>query len=110
MILIFIRNLLHYGAHFILPAWIAKIFYSENRIKSYLILLSTMLIDADHLLTKPIFDACRCSIEYHPFHNTFTISLYYILLFPKQTRILGIGLCLHIVSDFVDCLFIRFVC
>ena len=62
-----------------------------------------MLIDLDHLLANPIFDANRCSINFHPLHSYYAIGVYIIMLIPKKTRILGIALLLHMFTDYLDC-------
>lgn len=62
-----------------------------------------MLIDLDHLLANPIFDSNRCSINFHPLHSYYAIAIYIVLLFPKQTRLIGFGLTIHILADTVDC-------
>ncbi len=69
-------------------------------------MLSAFLIDLDHLLATPIFDANRCSINFHPLHSYYAIALYIILLIPKATRIIAIGLLAHIIADGADCLLI----
>ena len=66
----------------------------------------TMLIDADHLLAKPIYDAYRCSINFHPLHTYYAGIVYLLMLFFKQTRIIGIALVLHFITDGLDCLWI----
>jgi hypothetical protein len=63
-----------------------------------------MLIDFDHVLATPIFDSNRCSISFHPLHSYYAIVVYILLLFPKQTRLIGLGLVIHIIADSVDCL------
>ncbi len=95
---------LHYGIHFIIPIIIAFFFYKKNFVVVLLIMYSTMLIDLDHLLATPIFDPNRCSINFHPLHSYIVIAIYLVLLIPKKTRVLGIGLCIHIIADTVDCL------
>lgn len=100
-----IQPFVHYGIHFIIPLIVALLFYRQKWKLVYLILLATMLIDLDHLLANPIFDANRCSINFHPLHSYYAISAYIILLIPKKTRILAIGLCIHILADYCDCLF-----
>lgn len=62
-----------------------------------------MLIDLDHLLASPIFEPDRCSINFHPLHSYYAIAIYTLLLVPKKTRILGIGLKIHIIADSIDC-------
>ena len=63
-----------------------------------------MFIDLDHLLAIPVFDPERCSINFHPLHSYIAIAVYFLLLMPKKTRVLGLGLCIHILADWVDCL------
>ena len=99
-----LRFFLHYGMHFALPFIIAFIFYRKTFWKASLLILSANLIDLDHLLATPIFDPARCSIGFHPLHSYYAISFYMLLfLFPK-TRIISIGLLLHMITDFLDCL------
>ncbi len=69
-------------------------------------MLLTMLIDLDHLLATPIFDPNRCSINFHPLHTYWALAVYIGLLFFKRTRIIGIGLVLHIITDALDCLWL----
>lgn len=62
-----------------------------------------MLIDLDHLLATPIFSPNRCSINFHPLHSYYAIAIYFILLISKKTRLIGLGLVIHILADTVDC-------
>ncbi|WP_339633147.1 DUF6122 family protein [Bizionia echini] len=98
-----LQNLVHYNLHFLLPLVIAVAFYKTYWLKAYLIMVATMLIDLDHLLATPIFDPNRCSINFHPLHTYWAIGLYVILLIPKKTRLIGIGLVIHIIADSADC-------
>lgn len=100
-----IKFLIHYGLHFIFPALIAFLFFKKNWKKVYLIFIATMLVDTDHLLATPIFDANRCSIGFHPLHSYVAIGVYFIGTFFNKTRIISIGLLLHMLADFVDCYF-----
>ena len=100
-----IQGLVHYGIHFIIPLLVAVLFYKKKWRKSYVILLSSFAIDLDHLLASPLFDPNRCSIEFHPLHSYVAIVLYVCLLIPLKTRLVGIGLCIHIIADGCDCLF-----
>jgi hypothetical protein len=61
-----------------------------------------MLVDLDHLLATPIFDSHRNSIGFHYLHSYPAIGFYVVLLFFKKTRIVGIGLLLHMFTDFQD--------
>jgi hypothetical protein len=101
-----LRYFLHYGLHFVFPLLIAAVFCKEKFWKAYLVLLATMFIDLDHLLATPIFDPNRCSIGFHPLHTIYALAIYVLLVFPKKTRIVGIGLILHLLTDFIDCQFI----
>lgn len=65
-----------------------------------------MLVDLDHLLATPIFNPCRCSIGFHPLHSYIAVGAYLLLLIPKKTRTIAIGLLLHMLTDGIDCLFI----
>ncbi|WP_347173862.1 DUF6122 family protein [Polaribacter uvawellassae] len=98
-----LKFIVHYSFHFIVPAIIAFLFFKENWKKVYLIFIATMLIDVDHLLANPIFDPNRCSINFHPLHSYIAIAIYFLLLIWKKTRILAIGLLLHILADTIDC-------
>jgi len=99
-----LQPILHYGIHFVLPLGIAVVFFKPKWKLAYFIMLCTMLIDLDHLLATPIFNPGRCSINFHPLHSYSAIIIYLILLIPNKTRILGLGLCIHILADWVDCL------
>ena len=94
---------LHYGLHFGLPLLIAFIFFKDFWLKAYGIMILGMLIDLDHLLANPIFDSNRCSINFHPLHSYYATAIYVLLLLPKQTRLIGIGLVVHIIADTADC-------
>lgn len=98
------QQVVHYFLHFGFPVLIALVFYRENFRRASVILLLTMLVDLDHLLATPIFDAGRCSIGFHPLHSHVAIALYLSLLIFKRTRIVGIGLVLHMITDTLDCL------
>lgn len=98
------QTISHYSIHFLGPLLIALIFFKSNWKFAYLIMVSTMIIDLDHLLANPIFDPNRCSINFHPLHSYYAIAIYFVLALVKRTRIIGIGLLLHIVADSVDCL------
>jgi hypothetical protein len=78
--------------------------YTKAWLKNYALMLAGLLIDIDHLLADPIYDAERCSIGFHPLHTPLPIILYVMLLVHPKTRALGIGLCLHILLDGAACL------
>ncbi|MEO9953659.1 DUF6122 family protein [Nonlabens sp.] len=100
------QTFVHYFLHIAFPLVIAIIFFKKEWKKTYLILLATMLVDLDHLLATPVFEAHRCSINYHPLHSYYAILFYIGLLFLKKPfKIIGIGLLFHMFTDLVDCLF-----
>ena len=96
--------ILHYSLHFFLPLIIAILFFKKEWKKVYVIMMLTMLVDLDHLLADPIYQADRCSINFHPLHSYYAIALYFIMsFFRKPFNIIGIGLVLHMIADFTDC-------
>ncbi|MFC4097981.1 DUF6122 family protein [Euzebyella saccharophila] len=99
-----LRFLVHYGIHFLVPVLVGFYFFKDNRLKAILILLAGIVIDVDHLLATPIFEANRCSIGFHPLHSYWAIGLYVVLFFFKKTRLVGLALLIHIVADISDCL------
>lgn len=99
------QTLLHYFLHLGFPLLIAWVAFPQRWRRAYLLLLATMLVDIDHLLATPIFQADRCSIQYHPLHTWPAMLGYTVMLFLKWPyRVLGIGLLWHMATDFIDCL------
>ncbi|MBX3255320.1 MAG: hypothetical protein KF862_14360 [Chitinophagaceae bacterium] len=98
-----LQHFIHYFLHFIFPFFIAVGFYRKNRLVTYLVFLATMLVDADHLLAEPVYQACRCSIGFHPLHSYIACGIYALLLLIPQLRIVAIGLLLHMITDGIDC-------
>lgn len=99
-----LQFIIHYSLHLIFPIVIAYFGFNKKWKKAYLIMLSTMLVDLDHLLANPIFDPNRCSIGFHPLHSTYAIVFYFILLFFPKSRIVAIGLLFHMLTDYIDCI------
>lgn len=97
------RTILHLALHLLVPGIAAGIFYRDRFWKAWGVMFATMLVDLDHLLAQPIFDACRCSIGFHPLHTWPAIAAYAILLVPAKTRWIGIGLLIHMALDQIDC-------
>ncbi len=96
---------IHYSLHFFLPLLIAFMFFRKDWKKVYLIMILTMIVDLDHLLADPIYQADRCSINFHPLHSYYAIFVYLIMAFlQRPLNIIGIGLLLHMLTDFSDCL------
>ncbi len=104
------RTITHYGLHFVAPLLLAMFFRKDRRWKAYLIMLCTMIIDADHLLADPLFDPNRMSIGFHPLHTYYAIAVYAILCvipyerlhWPWWLRAVGVGLMFHMFTDWQD--------
>ena len=104
------RFVVHYGLHIFGPLLPALFFPKGRRLKAYLIMLATMLVDADHLLATPMFDATRMSVGFHPLHSYYAIAVYVVMCFlpyekwhwPWWLRAVGLGLVLHILTDWQD--------
>ena len=105
------QSFIHYFFHFGFTFIIAFGFFRKEWKKVYLILIATMLVDLDHLLANPIFDATRCSINFHILHTYRAIAIYILLLFlRKPLNIIGVGLLFHMFTDFIDCLMMHSHC
>ena len=100
-----VQTFAHYGCHILLPLIVALIWYKKNWKVAFLIMFSGMWIDLDHLLANPIFDPNRCRINFHPLHTYYALIVYILLLIPQKTRLIGLGLVIHIIADTVDCSF-----
>ncbi|AYO56734.1 hypothetical protein CO230_00420 [Chryseobacterium sp. 6424] len=100
--LFYLRESVHYFLHFIFPYFIASIFFRENWRRAYLLMLGTMLVDADHLLANPIFDPNRGSVGFHVLHTYPMVLLYFLgtLFLKGKYRIVSLGLFLHMLTDF----------
>ena len=106
-----IQILIHYSLHLFAPLLISLLFFKKKWQKTYLILLSTMIVDLDHLISNPIFQADRCSINFHPLHTYYAIIIYALMIFcRKPFNIIGIGLILHMTTDLIDCLIMYSSC
>lgn len=98
-----LQSFIHYGIHFGVPLVVAYFFIKSQWKRAFLIMIATMVIDLDHLLAVPLFDPGRCSINFHPLHTYYAMAVYVGFLFFKKTRILGIGLVIHMIADATDC-------
>lgn len=111
--------MLHIALHFIVPLGVALAFYRDRWRSTLLLLVATMLVDADHLLADPIYDPARCSIGFHPLHTAPAVAVYVALfalpLFWKRgepwserrrallVHLVGLGLLIHMALDLGDC-------
>ena len=101
--------MLHISLHLVVPLVVVGLFFMKDWKIAYFIMLSTMLVDLDHLLVNPIYDPNRCSIGFHPLHQPWFIAFYFILSFYPKTRLIGVGLVIHMVLDAIDCYPISFL-
>ena len=101
--------MLHLSLHLVVPLAVVGLFFKKDWKIAYFIMLSTMLVDLDHLLANPIYDPNRCSIGFHPLHQPWFIAFYFILSFYPKTRFIGVGLVIHMVLDAIDCYPISFL-
>ena len=108
---------MHLILHFVVPLALAwTIARGPTRIRQFFVaverpawqifagLLAGLVIDVDHLLADPIYDPERCSIGFHPLHQDIAIGAYALLFIPRRTRVVALGLALHIALDALDCL------
>ena len=102
-----LQFIIHYTLHLLVPGLIAWIFFKDQWKKAWLIILATMLVDVDHLFASPIYSPNRCSINFHILHSYYAIVVYLLLLYFKKFRIVAIGLLFHMLTDFIDCLFMK---
>ncbi len=95
--------MLHLLLHFLVPAIVAWFCFRRQWLRTFILLSATMLVDLDHLLATPIYDPNRCSIGFHPLHTAVPITIYLLLILPARTRVIGLGLAIHMLLDSLDC-------
>lgn len=110
--------MIHLALHALVPLAVALVFYRARWRSAVLILLATMLMDADHLLATPIYDPARCSIGFHPLHTAPAIAVYALLFAlplafghdagewrraARAVHLVGLGLLIHMALDWADC-------
>ncbi len=111
--------MLHILLHFVIPAVVARVFYTGFWRMALLYMLLSLLVDVDHLLADPIYDPERCSIGFHPLHSFWAIVVYLavwlLTLFqlPAGSSAIGryrlpvnlvvAGLLIHMLLDAMDC-------
>lgn len=97
----------HLVLHAAVPAAVAWFFFRRQWRRALLVMLATMLVDLDHLLADPVYDPKRCGIGFHPLHTAPAIALYALLAVPTATRLIGVGLVIHMALDSADCVIQR---
>ena len=101
------RSTIHLILHFAVPLAVALMFFRARWQRAALIMIATMIIDIDHVLATPIYDPARCSLGFHPLHTWPAIVVYAALSIPARTRLIGIGLLIHMALDGVDCVWMH---
>lgn len=99
-----LRPILHLVLHAVVPAAVAFAWYRDRFLRAWLCLLAGWLIDLDHLLADPVYVPDRCSIGFHPLHTAPAVLAYTALAIPRRTRLLALGLLIHVALDALDCL------
>lgn len=99
-----IATAIHLALHFAVPAVVARWGFRDRRLRAWLIMCATMIVDLDHLLADPVFDPNRCSIGFHPLHSWIAILLYAVMAAIPVVRSAGIGLLIHMGLDALDCI------
>lgn len=94
----------HLFLHLAAPVAVAWLFYRPNFKKAVWIMFAAILIDLDHLLADPIVDPNRCSVGFHLLHSYWILPLYLLLAIIPKTRLIGLGLVIHIVLDWLECI------
>lgn len=107
-----LRAILHLLLHAAVPALVAWQLHRDSAKsirfrRAWGLLLVGWLIDIDHLLADPIYAPGRCSIGFHPLHTAPAIAVYGMMVVPRATRLVGIGLLIHIALDALDCVLMR---
>jgi hypothetical protein len=74
-------------------------------LRAWVIMALTNLVDLDHLLADPLFDPNRCSVGFHPLHSLLAQFVWVGLAAWRPTRLVGVGLLIHMFLDAIDCTF-----
>ncbi|GAA4424010.1 hypothetical protein GCM10023188_03320 [Pontibacter saemangeumensis] len=90
--------------HVAVPVGVAALFFRKDFRHASLLMLAGILIDIDHLAASPIVDPSRCSVGYHLLHSFWLIPVYVTLALYPRTRLIGLGLVIHIVLDTAECI------
>lgn len=101
------RAVIHLLLHALVPLAIALALHRRRWKRAWLWMLAGWLIDVDHLLADPIYAPGRCSIGFHPLHTAPAVLVYVLMLLPRRTRLLAVGLLVHIGLDALDCAWMR---
>ncbi|GAB6195132.1 DUF6122 family protein [Lysobacter xanthus] len=98
-----LRAALHLVLHALVPLAVALAWPRVRWWRAWPWLLAGWAIDVDHLLADPVYAPGRCSIGFHPLHTWPAMLVYAALLVPRRTRLLAVGLWIHMALDTLDC-------
>ena len=101
-----IRPLVHLVLHVLVPGAVARIAYLDRWRVVWMVMVATMVVDLDHLLADPVYDPQRCGLGFHPLHTYPAIAIYAVLTLLPSTRIVAVGLVIHMVLDGIDCVWL----
>ncbi|MBR9985880.1 MAG: hypothetical protein KFF68_08220 [Desulfosarcina sp.] len=99
-----LRTSVHMALHILAPAAVARLAFPDGWKRAWIVMVATMAVDLDHLLAMPVFDPNRCSIGFHPLHTWPAMAVFLLLAVLPKTRLVGVGLAIHMVLDGLDCL------
>lgn len=94
---------LHLLLHVAVPVAVAVLWFRPRWRRASLVMLATMAVDVDHLLADPIYDPARCRVGFHPLHTAPAVAAYGVMVLGSPTRLIGIGLLVHMGLDALDC-------
>lgn len=98
-----LRPILHGLLHVAVPGLVARVAWRRMWLRAWGIMVLTNLVDLDHLLADPLYDPNRCSIPFHPLHSYPALVVWFALALWPRTRLVGVGLLVHMALDVVDC-------
>ena len=98
------RSIIHLVLHILVPGLVARYAYTGNWKRSWFIMVAVMVVDFDHFLSNPVYDPDRCGIGFHILHSYPAIGVYIALALIGGTRLIGIGLLIHMALDGIDCI------
>ena len=101
------RFVVHMLLHGLAPLYVAREVWPALWRRAFVVMLATMIVDVDHLLATPVLDPQRCSVAFHPLHSHAACALYAVLTLVPRTRMVGLGLMIHMLLDGLDCAWMR---
>jgi hypothetical protein len=100
-----LRPILHGLLHLAVPGVVARLAWREIWLRAWVVMVLANLVDLDHLLADPLFDPNRCSIGFHPLHSWPAQVVWLGLAIWPRSRIIGVGVLIHMALDASDCAF-----